>query len=83
MALHYNLAKVYQISDNDSDFVKDIINLFLTEMPTDLKSLKKGIKEKDYKTAFAYAHKIKPTFDLLGMPLAFEEILLVEDWANR
>jgi len=83
MALHYNLAKVYQISDNDSDFVKDIINLFLTEIPTDLKSLKAGIKEKDYKQTYAYAHKIKPTLDLLGMPLAFEEILLVEDWAKR
>lgn len=46
MALYYNLAKVYDISDNDSDFVLDIINLFVTEIPADMKNLKRGIKEK-------------------------------------
>ncbi|HEU4495598.1 MAG TPA: histidine kinase [Flavobacterium sp.] len=83
MAIHYNLAKVYEISDNDSDFVQDIINLFVAEVPSDLKNVKKGISGKDYKLAYSYAHKIKPTFNLLGMTVAFEEILLVEDWAKR
>ena len=83
MAIHYNLAKVYEISDNDSEFVQDIINLFVTEVPADLKNVKKGIKEKDYKLAYGYAHKIKPTLDLLGMTVAFEEILLIEDWTKR
>ncbi|WP_296148852.1 Hpt domain-containing protein [uncultured Flavobacterium sp.] len=83
MALHYNLAKVYDISDNDSDFVLDIINLFVTEIPADMKNLKHGIKEKDFKKAYAYAHKIKPTLDMLGMKMAYEEILLVEDWTRR
>ena len=29
MAIHYNLAKVYAISDDDKDFVLQIINLFI------------------------------------------------------
>lgn len=56
MALHYNLSKVYQLSDNDSEFVN--------------------------KEVFAYAHKIKPTLDLLGMHVAFEEMVLIEAWAK-
>ena len=59
------------------------LSLFVTEVPADLKNVKKGIKEKDYKLAYGFAHKIKPTLDLLGMTVAFEEILLVEDWTKR
>lgn len=83
MALNYNLAKVYALSDNDPEFVMQIISLFVTEVPQDLTQIKLGIKTKDHKLAYAYAHKIKPTLDLLGMTVAFEEILQVEAWTKR
>ncbi|WP_269227467.1 Hpt domain-containing protein [Flavobacterium eburneipallidum] len=82
MALHYNLAKVYALSDNDPEFVLQIVNLFVTEVPDDLEQIKEGIKKKDHKHAYAYAHKIKPTLDLLGLKVAFEEILQVEAWTK-
>ena len=31
MALQYNLAKVYEISENDIEFALQIVNLFLQE----------------------------------------------------
>lgn len=82
MALNYNLAKVYALSDNDPEFVMQIISLFVTEVPLDLKQIHLGIKTKDHKLAYAYAHKIKPTLDLLGMTMAHEEILQVEAWTR-
>lgn len=82
MALNYNLAKVYAISDNDSEFVNEILTLFVNDVPEDLAQIKEGIKKKDHKHAYAYAHKIKPTLDLLGMTVAFEEILQVEAWTK-
>lgn len=83
MALNYNLAKVYALSDNDPEFVMQIISLFVTEVPLDMEQIKAGIKVKDYKQAYSFAHKIKPTLDLLGMNQAFEEILLVEAWTKN
>jgi len=83
MAINYNLAKVYALSDNDPEFVTQIITLFVTEVPQDLKQIDIGIKTKDYKLAYGYAHKIKPSLDLLGMSVAFEEILQVEAWTKR
>jgi HPt (histidine-containing phosphotransfer) domain-containing protein len=83
MALHYNLAKVYALSDNDPEFVMQIITLFVTEVPQDMTQIKLGIKTKDHKLAYAYAHKIKPTLDLLGMNVAYEEILQIEAWTKR
>lgn len=83
MALNYNLAKVYALSDNDPEFVMQIISLFVTEVPQDLTQIRLGIKTKDHKLAYAYAHKVKPTLDLLGMNVAFEEILQIEAWTKR
>jgi HPt (histidine-containing phosphotransfer) domain-containing protein len=83
MALNYNLAKVYALSDNDPEFVLQIITLFVSEIPEDLKFVKQGVEEKNHKLAYSYAHKIKPTLDLLGMNVAYEEILQVEAWTKR
>lgn len=83
MALHYNLAKVYALSDNDPEFVKQILALFVTEVPLDLIQIKLGIKTKEYKLAYSYAHKIKPSLDLLGLNVAFEEILQIEAWTKN
>lgn len=82
MAIHYNLAKVYALSDNDPEFVIQIVTLFVTEVPDDLAQIKEGIKKKDHKHAYSYAHKIKPTLDLLGLKMAFEEILQIEAWTK-
>lgn len=83
MALHYNLAKVYAISENDTDFVMAVVTLFVTEVPRDLLEIKNGIKEKDYQKAYGSSHKIKPTLDLLGMTVAYEEVVCIEDWAKK
>lgn len=82
MAIKYNLSKVYALSDNDSEFVTQILQLFTTEVPADLLLIKEGIKIKDYEQVYAYAHKIKPTLDLMGLNVAFEEILLIEAWTK-
>ena len=75
MAINYNLSKVYALSDNDPEFVNEILSLFVSEVPEDLLQIKEGIKKKDHKHAYAYAHKIKPTLDLLGMTMALRIII--------
>ncbi|ELY2018076.1 histidine kinase, partial [Flavobacterium psychrophilum] len=52
MAIHYNLAKVYAISDDDKDFVLQIVKLFVEEVPLDVKQIKEGINAKDYDHAY-------------------------------
>lgn len=82
MALHYNLAKVYAISENDTDFVMAVLTLFVSEVPQDLFQMKEAINEKQYKVAYGFAHKMKPTLDLLGMTVAHEEIIYIENWTR-
>ena len=46
MAINGNLAKVHELSDNDPEFVMQIITLFVTEVPQDMKQIDLGIKTK-------------------------------------
>ena len=82
MALHYNLAKVYEISSDDADFVHQILMLFFKEVSSEIQNIKQGINEKNHKKVYKAAHKIKPTLDLLGMDLAYEEINEIMIWAK-
>jgi HPt (histidine-containing phosphotransfer) domain-containing protein len=82
MALHYNLAKVYAISDNDPDFVHQIVKVFVLETPIDLDHIKVAIEEKNHQKCFEYVHKIKPSLDLLSLNIALEEVILIELWAK-
>lgn len=82
MALYYNLSKVYAISDNDVEFAKQIVTLFIEEVPVEMKNIKNGLKEKDHLKVYHAAHKIKPTLDLMGMDLAYEDVIAVETWSR-
>ena len=83
MALHYNLEKVYELSDGDSDFVNAVLQLFLSEVPADLALIKTGIADENHHQAYSYAHKVKPTLDLLGLNSSFEAVLEIEAWTRR
>lgn len=82
MALQYNLSKVYEISDNDKEFALQIVTLFIQEVPVEVKAIKEAIENKQYDQSYAAAHKIKPTLDLLGMDLAYEDNLLIMNWSK-
>lgn len=82
MALHYNLSKVYAISDNDEDFARQIVTLFTEEVPVEIKNIKVGLEDKDHLRVYHAAHKIKPTLDLLGMDLAYDDVLAIEKWTK-
>jgi HPt (histidine-containing phosphotransfer) domain-containing protein len=82
MALHYNLAKVYAISDNDPDFVHQIVKAFVLDTPIDLDHIKVAIEEKNHQKCFEYVHKIKPSLDLLSMNIALDELVLIELWSK-
>lgn len=83
MAIHYNLAKVYAQSNTDGDLVIKTITTFVNQAPINLKEIDLSIKSKDYKLTFSQAQKIKPSLDLLGMTVTYDEMDQVEMWATK
>ncbi len=83
MAIHYNLAKVFQHTNSDDFLVKKEIQTFIFEIPVAIKNLILQIRNKQYQTALHLAQKIKPALELMGMTIAYDEILQVEHWAIK
>jgi HPt (histidine-containing phosphotransfer) domain-containing protein len=59
-----------------------IVSLFLEEVPAEIQSMKDAIELKDYTRTYASAHKIKPTLDLLGMDIAYEDNMQIMNWTK-
>ncbi len=81
MSKAYNLIKVQELSDNDADFIKSMVDMFIHEIPMDLEQLGMAVIQEDRVMVHEYAHKIKPTADMFGLACHYD-ILMLEAWGK-
>ena len=77
----YDLQKLKELSDNDAGFIKDMVNMFITEIPKDLEHLAVAIIDYDRARVHEYAHKMKPSIDMFGLD-CLSDILIIEAWGK-
>lgn len=63
----YNTEAIIQTHHADSEFIKDMISLFLEHIPKTTAELEKANNENNWKKVYFYAHKIKPSIDLFNL----------------
>jgi len=68
-----DLNYLIDISKGNKVFVKEMINLFLSENPEEIKCLEKGIQEKNYDQIKATAHKLRSTIPFIGLDKLIEK----------
>jgi CheY-like chemotaxis protein len=73
-----DLTYLKKISNNNKEFVDDIVNSFMVNTPKALKEINKYIKEKDWIKMEEQVHKIKPTLTMIGMTAARERAIEIE-----
>jgi signal transduction histidine kinase/CheY-like chemotaxis protein/HPt (histidine-containing phosphotransfer) domain-containing protein len=56
-----------QLSGNDKDFEKEILNQFVQQVPVELEQLKKSIETNDFDTVRRTAHSLKSTVGYVGL----------------
>ena len=78
----YNLEKLYTIENRDTDFIKEVVSLFLKTIPQLSRDLVKAAKEKKWDDVYFLAHKMKATIDLLNIESLQKEIRVVEQNAK-
>lgn len=83
MALHYNLSKVYSDASNNDEFADQTLKLFVSEAENELFVLKNLIEDKNFTLVEQLAINYQPKLEMLGMTLAFEEVVVIRLWANR
>jgi len=79
-----NIDYLRQLSKGNNQFVEEMIRIFLTENPQEIKLLGKAIQEKDYDQIRIVTHKLKATLPYLGLDkIVISEVSEVESLASE
>ena len=70
-----NLDYLTELSNGNTKFVEEMIEIFLIENPKEIKSLESGINEKNFASIKAAAHKMKSTVPFVGIDKIIEKDL--------
>ncbi len=70
----YKLDRLEDISGGDNAFIKEMIDIFLGDVDSNIKNFEQYYKEEKLDDIAKLAHKIKPTVDLLGIEKIHQEI---------
>lgn len=67
MKLVLDLTFIKEISDDDQEFINDVLNTFLNEMPKDIAQMNQALTNQDVVMIGKMAHKTKSTLQTLGL----------------
>ena len=81
MPTHYDLYQLEDMSGGDKEFMKSVVEAFLSEIPPDLESMELAINNDNHKMAYQFAHKMKPNLEMFGIDL-IREISAMERWSD-
>jgi HPt (histidine-containing phosphotransfer) domain-containing protein len=71
-----NLTYLTQLSKGNTEFVQEMLAIFLEENPIEIKSFEDAIKEKDFEQIQAIAHHMKSTTPFVGIDTHIREELI-------
>ncbi|SCX91655.1 Hpt domain-containing protein [Nonlabens sp. Hel1_33_55] len=81
MSKLYNLSTIKELSEDDPEFIKAMVDTFIEEIPQDLEQLALGVVEDDREMVHEYAHKMKPTVEMFGLSCHYD-VLVMEAWGK-
>ncbi len=73
-----DLTHLRKISNNNKEFVDDIVNSFMASTPKALQEISQCLKEREWVKMEELIHKIKPSLSMIGMPRARERAVEIE-----
>lgn len=74
----YDLSMIESISGGDQQFIKQMVKLFLDNMPQNIEILKRTVEDEDWEQMWKTAHKMKSTIDSLNIVELKQEIRAIE-----
>lgn len=63
---------------DDLEYQVEIFEMFMQLTPPDMDLLEKKIQAKNHEEIYQQAHKLKPTFAMVGLPWIMEQMLAIE-----
>jgi CheY-like chemotaxis protein len=75
----YDLSYLRSISNNNEEFIDEMIQTFVQTMPGVLSQIRENLVEKNFEKVSRLAHQVKPSFTLLGIHDLRHTILFIEE----
>ena len=80
---YINLTFLREISDGNENFYKEFISLFLASAPMAISEMEKSYISKDFDSLRQIAHKIKPSFNYVGLKELNQAAAKIEELASK
>ena len=78
-----NLAYLYNLCRGSNEFVLKVIDTFIRQMKTDIGKMRQYIEEKNWDSLHFIAHKMKPSFQFVGIKELQDVIVNIEKYAKE
>lgn len=75
----YNLDYLREVSGNNSEFIQEMIQTFISTLPEVLDGMELAMNAKDWQTLSRLAHQIKPSFTLMGLDTLRNKVVHIEE----
>ncbi|HEY0656276.1 MAG TPA: ATP-binding protein [Chryseosolibacter sp.] len=75
----YDLTYLRSISNNNEEFIQEMMHTFVQTIPGVLNQMREGLAEKNFERISRLAHQVKPSFTLLGIHDQRSNILFIEE----
>lgn len=79
----YDLSELRDMSDNDEAFVREMMQVFVTNNSEYLDELKLALEAKDWQQVKFFAHKIKPSILLFKIESLKQTILNLNTYSGN
>lgn len=73
-----DLSYLKEMSGDSADFMIEMLDTLVEQIPVYLEDLQKAVDAKDWKAASEFAHKVKPTFYYVGREDIRDYVQLIE-----
>jgi PAS domain S-box-containing protein len=77
-----DLTYLREISDNNDEFIIQMIELFLQKTPGAIVDMNTSFKEQNWKELRMIAHRIKPSFNYVGASVIQKKLALIENYSE-
>lgn len=79
----YDLEYLRNISGNNHEFIKEMLQTFVQSIPVSLKEMEEALTLSDFTKLARVAHQIKPSMTLLGINHLKDSAVQIEDLAKN
>jgi CheY-like chemotaxis protein len=79
----FDFSYLYEVADNDEEFVQEMVQLFLTNVPISTDQIILCVKNRDIENLKKELHKLKSSLGLLGLDEGFKIAVKIEDALNK